>query len=92
MIDGIKVVVARATPVLQLSETFGHCSEAFRKEMNAWLLDLFGVRCTVKQGSAYIMDGGRMLICHPADEAMIREKLRPQGSPYDYSLFGRWLA
>jgi len=54
---GMKVIEAPEHPVLQLSADFRWCGDEFRRDMNRWLLSVFGARSIVPSGKAYIMLG-----------------------------------
>jgi hypothetical protein len=69
LFGGIPVVENRhiqPVPVLQLSPNFKWCSEEFRAETNAWLLDLFGTKEV-----AYLVHGFG-LVMHPKHVAMLK--------------------
>ena len=67
---GMKIIEAPEHPVLKLRDDFEWCSEEFRSEMNAWLLDRFGTRSIVPKGTAYVFSN--MAIMNPRDVVCLR--------------------
>lgn len=49
----------KPVPVLQISPGFGFCTEAFRTEMNSWLLKTFGTKEV-----AYVIGGNTLVLNH----------------------------
>ena len=67
-LNGMKIVVShliQPIPVLSLDERFKWCSDAFRSEMNAWLLDMFGTR-------EYALMVGDSLLVSPKQLALLK--------------------
>ena len=69
---GFKIVESpsRIKPKIQLSPKFD-CSDEFRRDMNAWLLDMFGERddSLIRPGFAYMF--GNTIVMRPEMCAML---------------------
>ena len=59
-------------PKIQISETFNACSDDFKKDMNLWLLDKFGVNeiSPIKKGEVFIMRDHGMAVMRPETATM----------------------
>ncbi len=69
---GLHVVVSPDVPKMQLSE---ECpvSDEFRTEMNAWMLQFFGVTNHVEDGQVFHMPHINQIIVNPRTYAAFRQ-------------------
>lgn len=70
---GMDVVVAPEFPVLQIRDSFEWCSDAFRREMNGWLLARFGTRSNVPDNQVLVMYG--TVLMSPRTHCLLRSTL-----------------
>lgn len=61
--------LVRPVPVLQLSHSFNACTDAFKAEMNQWLLEMFGTK------EVMYMIGKDTLVMNHAMLAKIRQSI-----------------
>lgn len=76
---GMKVLTSPyilPAPVLQVSPSFTACTDAFRAEMNQWLLDRFGTKDV-----AYVVDKNTLILNHDM-LAKIKRSIPQYGLPF----------
>ena len=59
---GVKIVTSnlvKPVPVLQLSNNFTACTDAFKAEVNQWLLEMFGTKEV-----AYVIGKDQLVMSH----------------------------
>lgn len=57
----------KPVPVLQVSPDFQFCSDEFRRDMNAWLLEIFG-----EKEVCFLINGGSAVLVSPKQFATLR--------------------